>query len=450
VGTLGRMATATPSPPFYARGNFRPVLEETTAFDLPVRGAIPDVLDGLYVRNGPNPRSGTPGHWFFGDGMLHGVHLSGGRARWYRNRWVRTPMLESGGSETPGPPDLRGGPANTHVVYHGGRLFALVEVSFPYEVTPELDTVGPFDFGGRLTTAMTAHPKICPVTGEMHFFGYGFAPPLLTYHVASPDGELVHSTEVEVPGPTMMHDFALTRSQVVFMDLPVVFDLDLALRNTMPYRWSDDYGARLGVMPRGGQGSQVRWFEIEPCYVFHVLNAYDGPDGTVVVDVVRYRELWRRVDDFSTLGFLYRWTIDASRGTVSETQLDDRPVEFPRVDERVLGLAHRHGYAVSYPSGRGDEPVPEAVVAFDLATGQVAEQGFSGAKVPSEAVFVPAPDGSADDEGFLVCFVHDRAEDRSQLAVMEATELQAPPVGLVELPSRVPYGFHGSWVPGVG
>src|SRR5215471_1943473 len=280
--------------PFHLAGNYRPVADEVTALSLPVEGAIPPELNGRYVRNGPNPRSGTSVHWFTGDGMLHGVEVSRGRATWYRNRYVRTrAFLENASRVQPdGTCDFTIGVANTHVVAHAGRIFALVESSFPTEVTRELDTVGVHDFGGRLTTAMTAHPKTCPRTGELHFFGYGFMPPYLTYHRADAAGRLAESRVIDVPGPTMIHDFAITDRHVVFMDLPVVFDLELALAGTMPYRWSDEYGARIGLMPRGGSSAEVHWVEVAPCYVFHPLNAFEA-GGQVVVDTVRYAELWR-------------------------------------------------------------------------------------------------------------------------------------------------------------
>jgi carotenoid cleavage dioxygenase len=164
-------------------GHLAPVPDEISATDLPVEGAIPPELTGRYLRNGPNPLPGeTSAHWFTGHGMLHGVRLRGGRAEWYRNRWVRTKALDGQPMITDRGIDLTVGVANTHVVAHAGRIMALVESSLPHLVTPDLDTLGTCDFDGRLTTAMTAHPKTDPVTGELHFFGYGVLPPFLTYH----------------------------------------------------------------------------------------------------------------------------------------------------------------------------------------------------------------------------------------------------------------------------
>jgi carotenoid cleavage dioxygenase len=150
------------------------------------------------------------------------------------------------------------------VIEHAGRLLSLVECCLPLEVDSELATIGAFDFDGQVDTPMTAHPKRCPLTGELHFFGYDFAPPHLTYHVADATGTLITSRVVDVPGATMMHDFNLTEQFVVFMDLPAVFDLELAAAGTVPYRYDPAYGARLGVLRRDDPYGVVRWFRHRP------------------------------------------------------------------------------------------------------------------------------------------------------------------------------------------
>jgi carotenoid cleavage dioxygenase len=428
--------------PFHLQGNFAPVEREVTAFDLPIQGAVPAALRGLYVRNGPNPKTGTSPHWFLGDGMLHGVALRDGRARWYRNRYVRTRTFVE---DAPVIGDLTAGAANTHVIEHAGRVLALVETSFPTEVTRELETVGCFDYGGRLTTGMTAHPKRCPLTGELHFFAYSFAPPFLTYHRADAAGRLVQTEVIDVPGPTMIHDFGITERHVVFMDLPVVFDLELAMAGTMPYRWSDDYGARLGVMPRGGSNADVRWVDVAPRYVFHPLNAYEDERGAVVMDVVRYPELWRAGSSARVTASLHRWRVDVAAGAVSEGPLDERPVEFPRFDERLTGLAHRFGYAVERGGDRGAET---SLVKYDLRGGVTTVHDFGAGRAPSEPVFVPASPTAPEDEGWLLTYVYDAARDTSDLVVLDAEDFTGKPVATIALPQRVPFGFHGSWLPG--
>ena len=235
--------------PFFLNGNFAPVFDELTDVNLNVTGSIPPSLSGRYLRNGSNPKSGTAGHWFFGDGMVHGVRLDGGKAEWYRNRLCRPPSWRRASRRrTPRPcstpPQARRTPMYSHTP-DGIRV--LEEGHLPYELSPELDTLGYDDFGGKLTTAFTAHPKLCPETGELHFFGYSPLPPFLTYHVLDASGALVHSAPIEVPQGTMMHDFMITRDHAIFMDLPVVFNLD---NLEAPLGWDDNYGARIGIVPR--------------------------------------------------------------------------------------------------------------------------------------------------------------------------------------------------------
>jgi carotenoid cleavage dioxygenase len=425
---------------FFQTGNYAPVADELTEYSLPVDGAIPAELDGWYLRNGPNPRQATA-HWFAGDGMIHGVRIEDGQAKWYRNRWVRTdsfikdfPLYNADGTR-----NLRSAKANTHVVNHAGKTLALVESSLPYEITNDLETVGAYDFGGKLVDSMTAHPKICPTTGEMHFFGYGnIFEPHVTYHRADANGELVINRPLEVKALTMMHDFAMTAKHVVFMDLPIVFSMDVAMngQGDMPYRWDDSYGARLGVLSRDDPFGEVRWFEIDPCYVFHVANAHDTADGAgIVVQAVRYPELWRDDAGFDAEAVLWSWTIDLASGTVSERQLDDRAVEFPRIDDRLAGLPAR--YSVSVGSNgwvRHDLRTGSAVV-HDLGTGG-----------PGEAVFVPASGAPDEDSGWYLGYVYDPARDGSDLIILDASDFAGEPVARIKLPTRVPYGFHGNWI----
>ena len=437
--------------PFHLRGNYAPVSDEVTAFDLPVQGSLPPELRGLYVRNGANPVTGRSIHWFVGHGMLHGVRLEAGRARWYRNRYVRTPYFENPEIQRVSPDgkfDRVASAANTHVLAHAGKLLALEEGSFPWVVDGELRTVGVHDYDGKLTTALTAHPKLCPVTGELHAFGYGMLPPFLVYHRIGADGRLLQSEEITVGGPTMIHDFAITAKHVLFMDLPVVFDLEMALAGKLPFHWSDRYPARIGVMPRGGRNADVRWFEIEPCYVFHGLNAYDQGDR-VIFDVCRLIDLWRDGSDAFTPSriTLHRFQFDLAGGSVKEETLDDRAMDFPRVADARVGLENRFGFALRF-AGEQDGVAHEAsLLKLDLARGRSELHEFGAGCVPSEPVFVPAAGSDPNsDEGWVLSYVHDEGSGRTQLVVLDASSFGAPPLARIELPQRVPYGFHGSWI----
>jgi carotenoid cleavage dioxygenase len=432
------------STPFHLQGNFAPVFDEVTLKDLPVTGAIPKELNGRFFRNGSNPKSGSSAHWFLGNGMLHGVRLEGGRAVWYRNRYVRTPLLadpNAAAIRPDGTTDMTASLANTHVVAHAGKILALEEGHFPWIVSKDLDTVGCHDFGGKLKTAMTAHPRLCPVTGELLFFGYGAIPPYLTYHRVAKDGTLVQSEEITVKGPTMMHDWNVTRNHVVFMDLPMVFDLSMLAKGGIPIRWSDDYGARLGVMPRNGSNEDVVWYEIEPSYVFHPMNSYEDGDD-IVIDVARFKKLaFSPQDGEGTPALLHRWVIDRKAGKVREQPLDDRPADFPRVADDCVGLKNRYGYM----TGLADmDQFGGQLFKYDLLSGRRETWELPRGNGAGEPVFARA--GHGEDEGYVLTFVYDAARGASDLVVIDAQNFEKGPVARVHLPRRVPYGFHGSWI----
>jgi carotenoid cleavage dioxygenase-like enzyme len=441
--------------PWWMEGGFAPVERELEVADLEVTGILPSALAGLYARNGSNPSSGPSPHWFLGDGMVHGVRLEAGRAVWYRNRWVRTPLYEGGVTFGDAPPGGESTLANVSLVHHGGRLLALGEVGFPYELSAtDLSTVGPFDHDGRLTTSMTAHPKIDPATGRMHGFGYGFVPPYLTYHVIEPDGTLGTSQEIAVGGPTMIHDFAITEHHAVFWELPVVFDLDVALAGEdLPFRWDPGYGARIGVLPLGGPAAEVRWVEIEPCYVFHGINAWED-GGDVVLDVCRHPSMF---DASATQlggegGEVRRWRVATQAGALacSEEVLEgERQLELPTIDRRHTGRPARHSWLVETAA---DPDVVEftGVVRRDAVTGALDTWAPGDGRGPGEVTFVPDDGASAEGEGWALTLVTDPSGSASELVVLDATDLAAGPVATVHLPDRVPFGFHGTWVPSAG
>jgi carotenoid cleavage dioxygenase-like enzyme len=445
-------STAVPAEtvfPVFRTGNYAPVYDELTEFDLPVEGRIPAELNGWYLRNGPNPRSGE-GHWCVGDGMVHGIRLENGRAAWYRNRWVRTesfehpvPIYNDDGSR-----NLHSSIANTHVVRHAGKTLALMEFSLPYEISNDLKTLGAYDFGGKLADSMTAHPKICPTTGELHFFGSGnILEPHVTYHRADADGRLTISRPIDVPALTLMHDFALTAEHVVFLDLPLLFNLGVALTGSfesdLPYRWDDQYRARLGVLRRDDPYGPLRWFDIDPCFVFHVANAHDvtSPDGNAIaLEVLRYDEMWRHNSEFGADAVLWRWTINLDTGVVDERQLDDRGVEFPRGDDRLAGTSARYSVAV----GSG------ALIQYDLQRDTAVEHRFGAAGragAPGEAVFAPAVGQPDELAGWYLTYVYNSVTDSSDLVVIDASDFEGEPVARIRMPRRVPHGFHGNWIP---
>jgi carotenoid cleavage dioxygenase-like enzyme len=443
-------AAATAPLPWHLRNNWAPVHDELTVTDLRIDGAVPPELDGVYLRTGPNPHSGQSDHWFFGDGMVHGIRLSGGTAEWYRNRYVQTPNITDpiGGDPMASMGDLTRGTGNTHVMAHQDKILCLEEGHWPWRIDNELNTLGYENFGGALTTSMTAHPKVCPVTGDLIAFSYlSPEPPFLHYIRIGADGQLKQLEGIEIPNMVMMHDFNVTRNHVIFMDLPVCFDLD-ALATGMPFKFKREAGARLGVMPRTGTNADVRWFEIDPCYVFHPVNAHE--DGnTIVLHVSRQPEAFGSSnDDYAEVGRLWKWTIDLTAGTVREEQIDDRPGDFGRVDDRLVGLDARYGYLMAMAGeGVAEEPVyGSALWKYDLRSGQCWEHQLGDGVRGAEPVFAPASPDAGEDEGWVISLSHDTNSDESRLLIIDAQNFSAPPVATIHLPRRVPYGAHGSWV----
>ena len=460
-----------PDNPFL-QDNWTPIHEEITAENLKIIGKLPADLEGMFVRNGPNlqfpPKQNY--HLFEGDGMIHGVRLRDGKAS-YRNRWVRTAtwkeenkanqalyssildpidftilakQLLAGKSPFPNR-------ANTALIWHHGKLLALWEAGAPHEIkVPGLETVGEYNFGGALKHPFTAHPKIDPKTGEMLFHAYSAVPfqPFLVYSVADRQGKIVHTTPIELPRPVMMHDLAITGNFTLFLDTPFVLDMPGAMRGEPPFKWEPKFGARIGLLPRHAAGDKIRWFEIEPCFVFHVFNAFEDGDA-----VNLYGCRYPSFPDFVNLNpqsvkdqgaggagdnepIAYRWQLNLKTGKATEGALDDFGCEFPRVDDRLAGAKTRYGYAAS---GSG-------LVKFDFVKERNERHEFGKGRETGEGVFVPRRDGKNEDDGYLISFVYDKAEQRSEMAIIDCRDFKKAVIARILIPQRVPNGFHGMWL----
>lgn len=462
------MSLAPPPASRFLDGLLAPVFDERDDHDLSVEGEIPEGLRGMFVRNGPNPQFAPLGgyHPFDGDGMVHAVTLEDGEVR-YRNRWIESKglLLERARGEAlygglsnftiPAPEIVAAGgliknSGNTHTVRHAGKLFALLEACLPTQLGADLETLGEWDFDGRLSGAFTAHPKIDPVSGEMVFFGYQPVPPYVRYHVVAADGTLVHSADLDLPKPVMMHDFAVTEHYAVFLDAPAVFDLDSAMRGGSLIRWDPTAGTRIGVLPRRGAGEEVRWFDIDSQYVVHFFNAWDDGDR-IEIRAPRFSEMPGAFEFDDPTGreapMPWRWTIDLPAGSVHSEQLDDRGGEFPRVNDDHATRPTRYLYNCLARTWEFEFEF-HGVVKYDLESGSSDEWHYGESEVSGEHVFAPDPDGRAEDDGWLLTFVSDRATAASDLVVLDARAIAAGPIARVRIPRRVPIGFHANWFPG--
>ncbi|NBP53824.1 MAG: hypothetical protein EBU67_05945, partial [Actinobacteria bacterium] len=430
----------------YLTGNYAPVIDEVTAFDLPVIGELPKDLNGRYLRNGPNPLGPVDAathHWFLGDGMVHGIRLRDGKAEWYRNRYVGSSRL----SEARGVADIPGrnwngspGGPNTNVGGFAGTTWAMVEAGgCPVELNHELETVGRNDFFGTLPGAFTAHPKVDPATGEMHAIVYAWAEWLdhIQYVRVGTDGRVNRTVDIPLPGMTMAHDMSITERYIVVYDQPVLVDLDLAFAGRFPFRWNDDYGNRVGLMPREGSAADITWIDVPMGYVFHPMNAYDTPDGDVVLDLCLYDCMMR--DDLlgpfgDSLPRLVRWTVNPRTRTVSTVTIDDSVNEFPRHRGSLTGKPYRYGYCAQVDAATMHWPT----VKHDLSTGERWVFDHGPGRAAGEPVFVGRAGGAAEDDGWLVTYVHDGNNDSAEFVVIDAQDFARGYVARVKLPQRVP------------
>jgi len=431
------------------QGALAPVADEVTLDQFAVHGRIPRDLNGTLIRNGPNPLSGRfQGSemldWWPEAAMLHGIALRDGAAVAYRNRWVRTRRwadaqgLDAGSWVDSNP--------NVNVVEHAGELLALAEGGPPLAISRELDTLGPPRCHPAIADGLGAHPCVDPVSGEMMTFRSTWEAPWLRYLAFGADGTCLCDQPIELPRPTMMHDLASTESRSILFDLNVAYDFSLLAHGyRLPLRWHDEHTARIGVLPR--RGGEVRWFEVAPCFIQHVVSAWDASDSVVVLHAVRYPWFLRRAADRggfepNPLGVLWRYRFHLVSGEVEETQLSERAIELPRINETRLGRCHRYLYAVEQPT---DEEM-RGIVRYDLARDTEQRFALPPGDQNSEPVFVARDGASAEDDGFVLTCVYRAVSDTTELVILDAADIAAQPLARVALSRRIPAGFHGAWI----
>lgn len=457
----------------YLLGVFAPVRKELTLENLPVIGEIPRDLNGVYLRNGPNRQFDAAGryHMFDGDGMIHAAHFENGKVR-YRNRYVQTKAFrqESAAGRAlwtglmENPKDNPWGnehglgikdSANTDVIYHCGQVLATWYLcGKPYGVDPlSLETLGAQTFLGTFSGDMMAHPKVDEDTGELMWFDYGPDTNYLRYGIIGADGRQSHLTHIELPAPRLPHDMAITQNYSILMDLPLVQDQEARKAGKYRIFYDQSLISRFAVIPRRADASAVRWFEAKPCYIYHVVNSWELGDE-IVLDVCRVKNPQHQTTFATPLSNmlaymrldaqLYRYRFNLETGQTSESELDDANIEFPSVDSRIMGKAHRYSYNMSL----GNEPTLlfDGIVRFDSRTGEKIEHKFGPGRWGAESPFAPRDGSTSETDGYLISFVNDEAEDRGEIDIFDAEDLAVGPIARVLLPQRVPSGFHACWV----
>lgn len=459
--------------PYLTRKLYAPIDKEIAIDRLEVlEGEVPTDLYGSYVRNGPNPHHHPKGryHWFDGDGMLHAVHIQNGEVS-YRNRYVRTNAFERereanqalwvGRRE-----DIRSNPpdqpmkdtSNTDVIFHRSHLLSLWYTSGKmYKIDPRtLDTVEVEDFGGKLTCHVSAHSKVDEHTGELLFFDYGNQYPYMVYGVASADGQLAHCVPIELPGPRLPHDMAFTTHYSILMDLPLFNDPQALQKGRYKLGFYRELPSRFGIIPRYGASESIRWFEAEPCYIYHVINAWEEGDEVVLVSCRAPEPYPAHTENLGPIERmmavlkvdfeLYCWRFNMRTGAVKEGKLDDRNTEFPMMNQLYAGVPSRYSYNVSLSSAPTMEF--DGLVKYDIQTGQSQALSFGEGRYGNEAAFAPRRNAKSEDDGYVVTYVYDERTDQSELVIIDALRFQDGPVARVRIPQRIPMGFHATWVQG--
>ena len=422
----------------FLSGNWYPV-EETSTTELKITGELPKELSGLFLRNGPNPKEPINHenyHPFFGDGMIHGIRVEDGKALWYKNKFVTSPF---------------GFGPNTHVLKHGEKIYALVEGGIsPVIMDSEMNFLEEEPFPASENKRFTAHPKIDADTGEMHAVSYDFGEYVnglgqVHYVTIDNHGKLIKDKIIETPSRPMVHDCAITKNYVLIFDLPVTFNLgrrdgdNNPIGGDYPVVWNDKHISRVGLQSK--KTDEIIWIEVNPGFLFHIVNSYENENGQVVLDFCRYERLFD-FDNPLPMGqkpFLTRWILDPKAKTCSEEMLDDRPMEFSRVHPDYDGKQHRFGYLLN--DGRLNN-----YFKYDFEKSETITHDFGESCQAAEPVFIPKKNAKSEDDGFVVGFVYDKTTDLSDFVVLDAQNFSEAPLARITLPQRVPFGFHGSWI----
>jgi len=465
----------------YRTGAWQPNFREWDADDLHVEGEIPADLEGVYLRNTENPVHPSIGmyHPFDGDGMVHQMSFAGGHAS-YHNRFVRTDGLrmeqEAGEPLWTGFYDLaqnskredgwgaRGrmkDSSSTDIIVHNGvALTSFWQCGDVYQLDPmTLEARGKAAWASQFPspTGVSAHTKLDEHTGELLIFGYSATPPYMHYGVVSPTGELVHSIEVPLPGPRLPHDIAFSENYVILNDLPLFWEPELLAQGVHLPKFFPDVPTRLAVIPRRGSTAEIRWFEADPTYVLHWINAYEEGDELVLdgffqhnpapgkkPGATRTESLYRNIDLNQIQARPHRWRLNLVTGATKEESLSDRVMEFGMINAAIAGKPYRYSYNMT---GAPDWFLFDGLVKHDVQTGREQHYSFGDGVFGSETPFAARPNATAEDDGYLVTFTTDVARDLSECLIFDAACITDGPIARVRLPERISSGTHSCWTP---
>lgn len=439
----------------FLKGINAPVFQELDITNLKISGTIPPEIKGMYVRNGPNPmfKPESYNYPLEGDGMLHGIYFNYGEVS-YKNRWIQTRGLAYERFEGKELSELKfKNYANTNIIAHNDKLLALYEIGLPYEITQDLETVGEWNFQGELEQSMTAHPKIDPVTGELHFYRYSFFnTPYLHYYIADKQGKIIRHSPIEIEKPVLIHDMAITENYAIFFDCPFNFNLEKAKGNNTPFVWQPEAETTVVLVNRHHPDQKPIYLKTEAFWVWHFMNAYET-DNHLTIDFVYYPEMKLESNIkamLSNKSNLQRMTIDLNNHQISQQSFDDRCIEFPIIDNRRMGQFYRFGY-VPYIDTEllSQKRIPNyfpSIIQYDMTKQTHKIHQFKPGCYGGEPAFIPHPNKTGELDGYVVTFVYNENTNTSDLLILDPANFDQEPIGIVHLPVRVPSGFHGNWI----
>ena len=468
-----------PDIPFY-QGWGAPHRVESDIRDLEVvQGEIPKDLDGTLYRCGPDRQYPSMWHediFIDGEGMVHMFRFGDGHAD-YKSRWVRNErfrLQEQARRSLFGryrnrytnDPSVKGknmGTSNTNVVWHGNKLLVLKEDSLPVIVDPDTFVTGDeWNFDGSVSAvSLTAHPKLDLQRNELLMFSYqaqGDCTRDFAFYIADAEGKIDHELWFEMPYPCMVHDFAVSEEHIVVPFFPMISDLEI-IRNGGPfYQWHPDKPSHYAVFPRRGKADDIRWYRGPTVSAGHMLNAVtDTGNARVYLDLCLYRgscfEFFPAYDDSPFQPCppqLTRLSFDLNRSDkIYDTELlMPAPCEMPKPDDRFMGRPYRYGFFICRsPEALAGDMGMGAIGRYDHDTGELKTWSPGPGCGVHEPQFVPGGAGSAEGEGYLLVIVNRLEEMRSDVAILDAQQLEAGPVALIRMPTRVRSTFHGMWVP---
>jgi len=453
----------------YLSGNYAPVQDELEIINLKIIGKIPKELHGIYMRNGPNPAFPPISYTYplDGDGMIHAIYIANGKAD-YRNRYIETkgllkerkagkalyggilnliPMEPEWADAEDVPVAVKDNPT-IHIIRHAGQYLALSEGSPAYQMTAQLKTVNKWNPSNTTPLSVCAHTRLDPVNGDLWLVNYSLTPPYLTLYCVNNKGVVIKKLDIEKNYCSMVHDFVLTKNYAIIFDCPVVLDISQLMSGGSVISWRPELGGRVGLISR--DGNKVRWIETEPFFVFHLANAYEN-DNEIIIDYVRYEKgdfLTRDIDEKKIFPMLYRAIINVNSGTIKHTQSDDRMVEFPRIKEGRDTLTHQFIYTPTKTSNMAASKGFNAIIKYDVKNKSSQIHEFGQYTEIGEAVFSPSETPKSEDDGYLMLFIYDSTTGQSEFVILDAMNFKNEPLARIQLPRRVPHGFHGSWMPG--